>query len=82
MVRPALYGSLSFNARAVYQFYMGWYDGNPVHLGPLPPEEGGRRYVEALGGAARVRQLAQAAYDKGDYAWAGTAQPRGLRRRR
>jgi alkyl sulfatase BDS1-like metallo-beta-lactamase superfamily hydrolase len=64
------YGSLSFNARAVYQFYMGWYDGNPVHLAPLPPEEGGRRYVEALGGAARVRQLAQAAYDKGDYAWA------------
>ena len=64
------YGSFSFNSRAVYQFYMGWYDGNPVHLAPLPPEEGGRRYVEALGGAARVRQLAQAAYDKGDYAWA------------
>lgn len=64
------YGSLSFNARAVYQFYMGWYDGNPVHLAPLPPEEGGRRYVAALGGAMRVRQLAQAAYDKGDYAWA------------
>ena len=36
------YGSLSFNARAVYQFYMGWYDGNPVHLAPLPPEPGGR----------------------------------------
>ncbi|MEI9926906.1 MAG: alkyl sulfatase dimerization domain-containing protein [Sphingomonas sp.] len=64
------YGSLSFNARAVYQYYMGWYDANPAHLAPLPPEEGGRRYVEALGGAGRVRALAQAAYDKGDYAWA------------
>lgn len=64
------YGSLSFNARAVYQYYMGWYDANPAHLAPLPPEEGGWRYVEALGGAERVRALAQAAYDKGDYTWA------------
>lgn len=64
------YGSLPFNARAVYQYYLGWYDANPVHLAPLPPEDGGRRYVEAMGGAARVRALAQAAFDKGDYPWA------------
>ncbi|WP_298284623.1 alkyl sulfatase dimerization domain-containing protein [Novosphingobium sp.] len=63
------YGSYSFNARAVYQFYMGWYDGNPVHLAPLPPETGGKRYVEAMGGAARVKALAQEAFAKGDYAW-------------
>ncbi len=64
------YGSYSFNSRAVYQFYMGWYDGNPVHLAPLPPEDSGRRYVEAMGGAAKVIALAQAAFDKGEYAWA------------
>ena len=64
------YGSYSFNSRAVYQFYMGWYDGNPVHLAPLPPEQGGKRYVEAMGGAARVRALAEEAFSKGDYAWA------------
>jgi alkyl sulfatase BDS1-like metallo-beta-lactamase superfamily hydrolase len=64
------YGSLTFNARAVYQYYMGWYDANPVRLAPLPPEEGGRRYVEAMGGALRVRELAQVAYDKGEYPWA------------
>jgi len=63
------YGSYSFNTRAVYQFYMGWYDGNPVHLAPLPPEDGARRYVEALGGATRVKALAQDAFAKGDYAW-------------
>jgi alkyl sulfatase BDS1-like metallo-beta-lactamase superfamily hydrolase len=67
--RP-FYGSLSFNARAVYQFYMGWYDGNPVHLAPLPPVEAGKRYVAAIGGAEKVRALAKAAYDAGDYAWA------------
>jgi len=64
------YGSYSFNSRAVHQFYMGWYDGNPVHLAPLPPESGGKRYVEAMGGAARVKALAQEAFAKGDYAWA------------
>lgn len=64
------YGSYTFNSRAVYQFYMGWYDGNPVHLAPLPPQDGGRRYVEAMGGAARVTTLAQDAFAKGDYAWA------------
>ncbi len=64
------YGSLSFNSRAVYQFYMGWYDANPVHLAPVPPVDTSRRYVEAMGGAARVKEMAQAAYDKGDYAWA------------
>ena len=64
------YGSLSFNARAVYQFYMGWYDGNPAHLAPMPPADAGKRYVAAMGGAARVQGMAQTAYDSGDYVWA------------
>ena len=64
------YGSLSFNSRAVYQFYMGWYDANPAHLSPRPPVETGRRYVAAMGGAEKVRALASAAFDGGDYAWA------------
>ena len=66
------YGTMSFNSRAVYQRYMGWYDGNPAHLAVLPPAEEGRRYVEAMGGAAKVRSLAQAAFDQGDYGWAAT----------
>ncbi len=64
------YGSLSFNSRAVYQFYMGWYDANPSNLAPVPPVETGKRYVAAMGGAAKVKALARESYDKGDYAWA------------
>jgi alkyl sulfatase BDS1-like metallo-beta-lactamase superfamily hydrolase len=26
------YGSVSHNVKAIYQRYMGWYDGNPAHL--------------------------------------------------
>ena len=66
------YGTMSFNSRAVYQRYMGWYDANPVHLAVLPPSEEGRRYVEAMGGADKVVNLAQGAFDKGDYGWTAT----------
>ncbi|MDI1364460.1 MAG: alkyl sulfatase dimerization domain-containing protein [bacterium] len=64
------YGNMSFNSRAVYQRYMGWYDANPAHLEPAPPAETGRRYVEAMGGADKVKAMAKTAAAVGDYAWA------------
>jgi len=64
------YGTLRHNAKAVYQWYFGWYDGNPAHLDPLPPEEASRRYVEAMGGVGAVVERARAAFDRGEYRWA------------
>lgn len=64
------YGSVSHNAKAVYQRYLGWYDSNPAHLHPLPPAEAGARYVELIGGADAVLSKARAAFDDGDYRWA------------
>ena len=64
------YGDLRHNVKAVYQFYMGFYDGNPANLNPLPPTESGKRYLELLGGADKAVAAAQVAYDKGDYRWA------------
>jgi alkyl sulfatase BDS1-like metallo-beta-lactamase superfamily hydrolase len=66
------YGTIRHNAKAVYQAYFGWYDGNPANLDPLPPVEESRRYVEAMGGAAEVLRKGQAAADAGDYRWAAT----------
>ncbi|SOZ97343.1 putative enzyme with 2 metallo-hydrolase/oxidoreductase domains, 2 TPR-like domains, sterol carrier protein domain; similar to E.coli yjcS, annotated putative alkyl sulfatase [Cupriavidus taiwanensis] len=63
------YGTVSHNAKAVYQRYLGWYDANPANLNPLPPEEAGKRYVEFMGGAARVLEQARAAYARGEYRW-------------
>jgi alkyl sulfatase BDS1-like metallo-beta-lactamase superfamily hydrolase len=45
------YGTISHNAKAIYQRYLGWYDANPASLNPLPPVERGRKYVEYMGGA-------------------------------
>lgn len=63
------YGTVNHNTKAVYQRYLGWFDGNPAHLNPLPPEEAGRKYVEFMGGADAVIAKAQAAFDKGEYRW-------------
>ncbi|WP_095143355.1 alkyl/aryl-sulfatase [Pseudomonas sp. Irchel s3b6] len=64
------YGSLSHNSRAVYQRYMGFYDGNPSNLNPLPPVETAKHYVEAIGGGAAVIGKMREAMTKGDYRWA------------
>jgi alkyl sulfatase BDS1-like metallo-beta-lactamase superfamily hydrolase len=66
------YGSVSHNVKAVYQRYMGWFDGNPARLWPHPPEALAGRYVEAIGGIDRVVELAQKAFDSGDFRWAAT----------
>jgi alkyl sulfatase BDS1-like metallo-beta-lactamase superfamily hydrolase len=63
------YGSVRQNAKAVYQKYLGWYDGNPAHLDPLPPEPAARRYVEYMGGAAAVIERARQSFAAGDYRW-------------
>ncbi len=66
------YGSVSHNVKAVYQRYMGGFDGNPARLWPHPPEALGPRYVEAMGGADRVVELAGKAFEDGDLRWAAT----------
>lgn len=66
------YGSVSHNVKAVYQRYMGWFDGNPARLWQHPPEAAAPRYVEAMGGLDRVVEIARTAFESGDYRWAAT----------
>jgi alkyl sulfatase BDS1-like metallo-beta-lactamase superfamily hydrolase len=63
------YGAVRQNARAIYQHYVGWYDGVPAHLDPLPPAEAAPRYVALMGGADAVVRAAQGAFDQGEYRW-------------
>ena len=66
------YGSVSHNVKAVYQRYMGWFDGNPGRLWQHPPEALGPRYVAAMGGVDQVVEIARGAFESGDYRWAAT----------
>ncbi len=63
------YGTLKHNSRAVYQRYMGWYDGNPSDLDDLPPEPAAKKYVDYMGGAAAVIGKAKKDFGNGEYRW-------------
>lgn len=64
------YGSVSHNVKAIYQRYLGWYDGNPSRLWQHPPQEAAERYVEFMGGADAVVEKARASFEAGDLRWA------------
>lgn len=64
------YGDLRHNVKAIYQFYLGNYDGNPARLNALPPADAAKRYVALMGGADKTIAAAQQAFDQGDYRWA------------
>ncbi len=63
------YGSVSHDAKAVYQRYLGWYDSNPANLDKLSPAEAGKLYLEFMGGADAVIKKAREYYNKGEYRW-------------
>jgi alkyl sulfatase BDS1-like metallo-beta-lactamase superfamily hydrolase len=67
------YGSVSHNVRAVYTYYLGFFDGNPANLDPLPPVEAARKAVEYMGGADAVLAKARADFEKGEYRWVAQA---------
>jgi alkyl sulfatase BDS1-like metallo-beta-lactamase superfamily hydrolase len=63
------YGTVSHNVKAVYQHYLGFFDGNPATLHPLPPQAAGQKYVEFMGGAENLLAKARESFDKGEYRW-------------
>jgi alkyl sulfatase BDS1-like metallo-beta-lactamase superfamily hydrolase len=63
------YGTLSHNAKAVYQFYLGWYDANPADLNPLPRAEEAKKQVDYMGGAEATIKRAREDFKAGQYRW-------------
>jgi alkyl sulfatase BDS1-like metallo-beta-lactamase superfamily hydrolase len=63
------YGTYSHNSKAIYQYYLGWYDAVPANLNPHPPEVRAGKMVAAMGGAKKVLAEARKAMKAGDYRW-------------
>lgn len=61
------HGTLSHNARGIYQKYLGFWDGNPCTLNKLPISKSGKMFVEMMGGRDAVLQKALAHFEKGEY---------------
>lgn len=63
------YGALSHNLKAQYQKYLGWHDGHPASLNPLPPNETAKKFVEYMGGPEKVIAQAEKDLQAGNYRW-------------
>lgn len=64
------YGSVSHNVKAIYQRYIGWYDGNPAHLWQHPPTAAATRYVQVIGGVDATVAKAGEFFEQGDLRFA------------
>jgi alkyl sulfatase BDS1-like metallo-beta-lactamase superfamily hydrolase len=63
------YGTISHDSKAVYQRYVGWYDGNPATLNRLPQVQEAKKYVEYMGGSAAAIARAREDFKAGQYRW-------------
>ena len=63
------YGSVNHDAKAVYNFYLGFLRRNPADLHPLPPADAAKHYVEFMGGAEADLEKARPYFAKGEYRW-------------
>ena len=63
------YGTLKHNVRGIYAYYLGWYDGNPATLDPLPPREMARKTLEYMGGTDAVLARVREDLEAGRYRW-------------
>ncbi len=64
------YGTVAWSVRGIYAGYLGWFDGNPTHLNPLPPAERAARMVGQMGGRNAVAGTVFGALRSGDAQWA------------
>lgn len=63
------YGTVEWSVRAIYQGYVGWFDGNPAKLNPLPERESRDRMIALMGGFLTVKEELKRAFSKGEYQW-------------
>jgi|GEM_PF-2966677 len=56
------YGTVKHSVREIYVGYLGWFEGDPTFLDPLPRADRAARYVEQMGGRDAILTAAQKAY--------------------
>ena len=61
------HGSVENNSRGVIMRFLGYFDGNPVNITPLSPEDSAPLYVEMMGGAEKIMAKGKELHDQGKY---------------
>ncbi|MDJ0841298.1 MAG: alkyl sulfatase dimerization domain-containing protein [Acidobacteriota bacterium] len=63
------YGTVAWSVRSIFDGNLGWFDGNPTNLFPLPPKEKARKYAELAGGIEALEVKVAEALAKGEHQW-------------
>lgn len=63
------YGGVKHSVRQIYVGQLGWFEGDPTFLDPLPNKEASKRYLDLMGGRDRVFSVAKNATKQGDHQW-------------
>ena len=61
------YGTVSWTVKGIYAGYVGWFDGNPVHLDPVPRRRYAGEVLGLIGNVETVKARVRELYDAGDY---------------
>lgn len=64
------YGNIAWAVRGIYSGYVGWFDGNPTNLNPLPTRTRAEKTIALMGGAESVIAAIGQALDNNEAQWA------------
>ncbi len=63
------YGEIIHFPEAIYQYVIGWFDGDMTKLFKIAPKDEARRMVQLMGGKEKVVAAAKKALEQKEYAW-------------
>ena len=63
------YGSPAWSAKNVFSGYLGWFDGNPSTLKPLPKKEEAENFIKLVGDWNDLFLIAEQSYIEGKFQW-------------
>ena len=61
---------MAWTVRGIYADYVGWFDGNPTTISPLPPAARAAKMLEMAGGADGMLARARQALEGCEFQWA------------
>jgi alkyl sulfatase BDS1-like metallo-beta-lactamase superfamily hydrolase len=64
------YGKVEWSVRAIFDGYLGWFDGDAAGLEPVGPDARAAGMASLAGGSAGLKKAARDALDAEQYAWA------------
>lgn len=60
------YGTIAWSVRSVYHGYVGWFDGNPSNLYPLPDHQYAKHLIDLIGEQVLLEQIDRS-LEQGEY---------------